>query len=405
MLTYVYTARNSQTGDKIKAEIQAESEQAAAKLLLKQNLTPITIEAKEEANSLFGVFGHRVTTKDRILFTRQLSTLINAGLPLTQSLRTVREQINSPALLTIINEVITTVEGGSTLADALGQHEDVFNNVYLSLVAAGEASGSLDKSLARIANQQEKDAALTSKIRSAMVYPAIVLAVIMAVLIFMLTTVLPQIEQLYLDLNQNLPFLTNLLLKISGAITSFWWLAILLIIGGVVALRAYFKTSAGRHFIDRFKMKVPLFGPIFMKVYMARFCRTSSVLLKSGLPMLEMLRIVSEGINNVYIEKAITKAADKVKGGKALSSTLQDNPYFLVLVPQMIKIGEQSGTIDDMLSKTAEFYEDEVDNAVKNLSTTIEPILMVTLGITVGIIVAAILLPVYGLINLDSLSG
>lgn len=403
MLTYVYTARNSVSGEKVKAEIQAETEQSAAKLLLKQNLAPISIEPKDESKPWSGLFGQRIKTRDRILFSRQLSTLINAGLPLTQSLRTVREQINSSGLLSIINEVIAAVEGGSTLADAMGEHPDVFNHIYISLIAAGEASGSLDKSLERIADQQEKDAALTSKIRSALVYPAIVLLVILGVLIFMLTTVLPQIKQLYADLNQSLPLLTNALVSISDLILNFWWLAILLAIGAGIGGRAYFKTANGHRLLDRVKLRVPLFGTIFRKVYMARFCRTGSVLLASGLPMLEMLRIVKSGINNHYVEAAVDRAASKVKGGKALSASLEPEDQFLVLVPQMIKIGEQSGQIDDMMGKTAQFYEDEVDTAVKNLSTTIEPILMVALGVTVGLIVAAILLPVYGLINLESL--
>lgn len=403
MLTFTYTARNQQTGDKVEAEIQAENERAAARLLLQQDLAPIKIVPKDENKQLlFGLLGHRIKTKDRILFTRQLSTLINAGLPLAQSLRTVREQINNPALVSIINEVISSIEGGSTLSDSLSEHPDVFNTIYISLISAGEASGSLDESLARIAEQQEKEAALTSKIRSALVYPAIVLTVIIGVLIFMLTTVLPQIEQLYADLGEDLPFLTNILLAVSGFIISYWWLVILALLGAGVGLNAYFKTSTGTSMLDNFKMKVPIFGTLFRKVYMARFCRTGSVLLASGLPMLEMMRIVRSGINNVHVEAAVERAANKVKGGKALSDSLEAEPVFMVLVPQMIRIGEQSGTIDEMMTKTAQFYEDEVDSTVQNLSTTIEPILMVTLGITVGVIIAAILLPVYGLINISS---
>jgi type IV pilus assembly protein PilC len=404
MITYVYTARNINTGEQVKAEVQAESDKAAAKLLMAQSLVPISIEAKDQPNSILARFSNRVGAKDTILFTRQLSTLINAGLPLTQSLRTVREQVNNKMLLGIINQVISDVEGGSSLADAFGKHPKVFNQIYVSLIAAGEASGSLDKSLERIADQQEKDHALISKLRSAMIYPAIVLLVIVAVLLFMLTTVLPQIEQLYTDLGKDLPLLTAVLVSVAKIVRNFWWLIIILGAGGAVALRRWMKTPQGRSAFDRFKMRVPIFGNLFRKLYMARFCRTASVLLASGLPMLEMLRIVQGTINNVHIEAAIERASTKVKGGKALSTALEKEPDFLLLVPQMLKIGEQSGTIDQMMSKTATFYENELDTAVKNISTTIEPFLMIALGITVGIIVAAILLPVYGLINFD-LSG
>lgn len=404
MITYVYTAKSLATGESVTAEVQADSESSAAKLLIQQNLAPVTIQPKTGSGSLLSRINNRVRTKDVILFTRQLSTLITAGLPLAQSLRTVREQIDNHTLLGIINQIVTDIEGGSALADAFEKHPKVFNNIYVSLIRAGETSGSLDKSLARIADQIEKDHALVTKIRGAMIYPAIVLFVIVAVLIFMLTTVLPQIEQLYADLNRELPFLTSILISLANFIKGFWWLIIAVLGGGLYALLRYFKTPPGKRKADRLKLEIPLFGKLFSKLYMARFCRTSSVLLASGLPMLEMIRIVSGSINNVHIEDALGRAANKVKGGKALSGALEIEPTFLALVPQMLKIGEQSGTIDSMMSKTAEFYEAELDNATKNLSTTLEPVLMITLGITVGIIVAAILMPVYGLINFD-LSG
>ncbi len=405
MITFVYTAKHPETGETIKAEVQADSESSAAKLLLNQSLVPILIVPKNKPNRLFGALANRVKTKDTIVFTRQLATLINAGLPLAQSLRTVQEQVESKPLLDIINQILSDVEGGSSLAAAFAKHPKTFNEVYVSLIAAGEASGSLDKSLIRLADQQEKDHALISKIRGAMIYPAIVLVVIVAVLLFMLTTVLPQVESLYHDLGKKLPFLTAALVGVAHFVSSWWWLVLVLVVGGGIALFRYFKTEPGRKVWDNWKMKVPVFGKLFKKLYMARFCRTASVLLASGLPMLEMLKIVAMAVNNVHIGAAIDRAADKVKGGKALSAALEVEPVFLSLVPQMMRIGEQSGTVDAMMDKTAAFYEEELDNAAKTISTTIEPILMVVLGITVGIIVAAILLPVYGLISFNNLGG
>ncbi len=400
MLTFVYTAHKTDTSELVKAEVQAENERAAAKLLMSQGLFPITIESKEESGILAkSGLGKRVSSKDRVIFTRQLSTLINAGLPLTQSLRTVQEQISNKNLRDIVTEVLSSVEAGTSLSQAFAAHPGVFNNVYVSLVAAGEASGSLDKALDRIAYQQEKDAAILSKVRSALVYPVIVLVVILAVLIFMLTTVLPQVGGLYKDLHQSLPVLTQVLIAISNFILNFWWLSLLILVGVVFGIRAWVKTSSGRSSVDSFKLHMPLFGQIFRKVYMARFSRTLGTMLNSGIPMLEALRIVKESIGNVHVEETLEKAMGSVKGGKALSSTLENQPTFLSLVPQMIKIGEQSGAIDQMLDRVASYFENEVDEEVKNLSTTIEPLLMVVLGVVVGGVIAAILLPVYSLVG------
>lgn len=400
MLSFEYTARDSATNKQVKSTIQAESESAAAKLLLAQGIVPIEITLKNDEGSTFlSFFKNRIKTKDRIIFTRQLSTLINAGLPLTQSLRTVASQTESKPLAVVINNIISSVEGGSSLSVALGKHPKVFNEVYIALVAAGEVSGTLDQALERIATQQEKDAEMLNKVRGAMVYPAIVLVVIGGVIIFMLTQVLPQVEQLYKDLGTGLPFITAVMLGISKFMTTFWWLIIGLLIAGVYFLGRWRKTEGGRAAFDKFKMSVPLFGPLFMKLYMARFCRTGQSLMSSGVPMLEMLRITGRAVDNVQVNTSITRAAEKVKGGKALSDTLANDDNFLPLVPQMINIGEQSGKIDAMMGKAATFYENELENTIKSISTIIEPALMVVLAVVAGLLVGAVLLPVYGLVG------
>lgn len=406
MLTYVYTAHKPETGIIVKAEVQAESEGSAAKLLISQGLFPITIVNKGNAGLLAkSGLGKRVPTKARIIFTRQLSTLINAGLPLTQSLRTVHDQISNKNLQGVIAVVVSDVESGKSLSQAFAQHPEVFNNIYVSLVSAGEASGSLDKALERIANQQEKDAAIAGKIRGAMVYPVIVLGVILAVLIFMLTTVLPQVGSLYKDLHKELPVLTRILLAVSTFIVNFWWLTLIIIIGLFFATRSWLKTDAGKSVLDNFKLNVPLLGKIFRKVYMARFARTLGTMLGSGIPMLEAIRIVKESIGNVHVERTLDKSMSAVKGGKALSSTLEGEDTFMKLVPQMIKIGEQSGAIDSMLDRVAIYYEGEVDEEVRNISATIEPLLMVVMGVMVGGVIAAILMPVYSLVGSGSIDN
>lgn len=396
MLTFNYSAKTD-NGETTHGLVEAETENAAAKLLLSRGLTPLDITVKEEGSKLFARFSSRISSKDRVILTRQLATLLNAGLPLTQSLRTVSEQTSSKALALVLNKVINSVEGGVSLADSLAQHPKVFNDVYVALVAAGEASGTLDKALERIADQQEKDADMISKVRGALVYPVIVLFVITAVVIFLLTTVVPQIKIIYKDFNKDLPFLTSLLIGLASLLINFWWLILAISIAVIFFLRQWFQTESGTEVADMIKLKLPLFGDLFTKLYMARFTRTGQTLMASGVQMLEMMRITARAVDNVHVTKALERASQKVKGGKALSESLKDETVFLALVPQMIKVGEQSGSLDAMMGKAASYYETELDNKIKTISTTIEPVLMVILAVVVGGIVLAILVPVYNL--------
>ena len=398
MLVFEYTARNTATGQKVSSDIAAENEQAAAKIIQGQGLAPLSIKVKDSnSGGIFKIF-NRIKTSDKVLFSRQLSTLINAGLPLVQSLRNVVAQTENKKLKVVVNQVISDVEGGSALAKALGRHPEAFNKVFVSMVAAGEASGTLDTALERLANQQEKDAEILSKVRGALIYPAVVLVVMFAVIGFMIVKVLPQVEVLYKDLpGASLPFLTKALLSLSHAITKYWYGVIIVFAIAVVLIGRWVRTSAGKSVVDSLKMKAWPIGPLFMKLYMARFARTGATLVSSGVPLLQMLQITGDAISNVHVEHALSKAAEKVKGGKALSDSLEGDPNFLPLVPNMLRIGEQSGALEAMLEKIADYYEKEVDNQIRNVSSIIEPVLMVILGIFAFIIVAAVLLPIYGL--------
>jgi len=399
MKRFNYEAKDLSTSKIVKGSIQADTENAAAKLLLAQGFTPHNIKDANEEGSFLARISNRITGKDKVLFSRQLSTLIGAGLPLTQSLRTVLEQTQNKKFCAVIEDVVASVEGGKTLAESFGQHPKVFNNVFLALVTAGEASGTLDDALKRIAVQQEKDAAMMSKIRGAMVYPAIVLSVILAVVVFMLLAVVPQVEKLYQDLGQNLPFITQMMVSLANFLINFWWVVVLLLIVAAFFSKQYLETEGGIRAKDAFKLNAPLFGKMFRKLYMARLTRTGQTLLNTGVPMLDMLKITAQAVNNTLVSEGVLRAADKVKGGKALSSSLKGEEYILPFVPQMIKIGEQSGKVDEMLGKAAQVYEDELDEEIKALSTAIEPILMVVLAVVAGGLVGAILLPIYGLVN------
>lgn len=399
MKKFNYQAKDGATNKIVKATVQADSENSAAKLLIEQGFTPLDIKEVDESGGPLKALSNRVTTKDRIVFTRQLATLIGAGLPLSQSLHTVLEQTENKRLQGVIQDIVASVEGGRSLSESFSKHPEVFDKVFLALIAAGEASGTLDDSLRRIAAQQEKDAATMSKIKGALTYPFIVLVVIFGVMGFMLFTVVPQVEKLYKDLKKELPFLTQAMVTAADFLISFWWLVILILVVGGYFFAQYLKTESGIKMLDTFKLNVPLFGKMFRKLYMARLARTGQTLLATGVAMLDMLKITSEAVNNTVIGASIDRAAEKVKGGKALSASLQSEEYILPLVPQMIKIGEQSGKIDEMMGKTAQVFEDELDEEIKVISTLIEPILMVILAVVAGGMVGAILLPIYSLVN------
>ena len=399
MKKFSYEARDKSSDKMIKSIVQADSETAAAKLLVEQGFVPLSINMVDENANIIAKLKGRITTKDKIVFTRQLSTLIGAGLPLSQSMRTVLEQTQNKKLQNVVQEIVADIEGGKQLSEAFGKHPEVFDKIFLALVSAGEVSGTLDEALKRIATQQEKDAAMMSKIKGAMTYPIIVLVVILGVMVFMLLTVVPQVAKLYHDMKKPLPFLTEIMINMANFMTSFWWLVIILLGVGVYFFNQYRHTEAGIKNIDTFKLNVPMFSGMFRKLYMARFMRTGQTLLSTGVAMLDMLRISSQSVNNVVVSKSIDRAAEKVKGGKALSAAIQPEEYILPMVPQMINIGEQSGKIDEMMGKTAQVFEDELDEEIKAISTAIEPLLMVVLAVVAGGMVGAILFPIYSLVN------
>ena len=400
MKRYNYKAREKQTGKIVKGSIQADNERTAGRLLLEQGFIPQSVvEDGADAIPILKTTS-RVTTKDRIVFTRQLATLIGAGLPLSASLRTVANQTESKGMRAITEEIIATVESGKSLFEAFSAHPKVFNGVYLALIQAGEKSGTLDISLKRLADQEEKDAAMMSKIRGALVYPAIILVVILAVLAFMMIMVVPQVQGLYEDMGEELPSITQILVSISEFFGSFWWLVLGITVGIIFgAYTLVQRTTFGRRAMDSFKIHAPIFGKLFRKLYVSRFARTAEMMLASGVPMLESITISIDAVNTVVVEDEYKKSLDIIKGGKNLSEGLAEREYMLPLVPQMASIGEESGKIDEMLGKAAQVYENELDEQVNNISTMIEPILMVIMAGLIGVVVGGTLLPIYSLVS------
>lgn len=399
MKRFNYRAREKATGKQVKGSIQADSERLAGRLLVQQDLIPDSI-VEEGATNPFTKFNNRITTKDHIMFTRQLATLIGAGLPLSASLRTVVEQTENKGMQAVGEEILAATESGKSLYEAFSAHPNVFNGVYLALIQAGEKSGTLDIALARLADQEEKDAAMLGKIRGALVYPAIILVVIIAVLLFMMFAVVPQVRDLYADMSEELPGLTQMLVNMTDFVVNFWWLILLILIAGVGGAIFFVKrTPMGKKVADSFKIHVPLFGGLFRKLYVSRFARTAEMLLSTGVPMVDSVNIAIESVSNSVVEAEYSKAIELIKGGKSLSEALEDREYMLPLVPQMTGIGEESGKIDEMLGKAAKVYEDELYEQIENISTMIEPILMVVMAGLIGVVVGGTLLPIYSLVN------
>lgn len=396
MKRFIYKAKEQGTDKVIKGTIQAENDRTAGKLLLDRGYMPINL--REEGNGFRDKF-NRVAGRDRINFTRQFATLVGAGLPIAQSLRTVAEQTSSKQMKTVVEEILADVEAGRSLGEAFSKHPDVFSNVYLSLIRAGEVSGTLDESLKRIASQEEKDAKMMSSIKGALVMPLITVAVILVVFLYMMLEVVPQVESLYNDLHEELPVFTTILVGIKDFILNFWWLA-LLILGGIVAgLLQYRRTEQGQKVMATFKLNVPMFNGLFRMLYMARFARISQILLSTGVAVLDTMQIAGDATNNVVVNAEVKDAMEKVQGGKAMSEALKDHQYILPLVYQMAAIGEQSGKMDEMLGKAAQVFEDDLDEKVAAISSAIEPVMMILLAIMAGGLVGGILFPIYSLVN------
>ncbi|MBQ2660437.1 type II secretion system F family protein [Candidatus Saccharibacteria bacterium] len=398
MKRFNYKAKELKTGKMVKGVVQADNEHAAGKLLVEQGYAPESIR-EEDKNSFIAKLTNKVSGKDRIVFTRQFATLIGAGLPLSDSLRTLVEQTQSKPMKAVVEDILANVEAGKSLSEALKLHPDVFNTVYLSLVAAGEMSGTLDTSLERLANQDEKDEAMLSSIRGAMIYPAILFVVIIAVLVFMMVQVVPQVVDLYDSMDETLPSITQVLVSIMGFLMSTWGALLVVLVIAIALLNQYRKTTAGKRVFALVKLNVPIFKGLFQRLYMTRFARTMEMLLGTGVAMLDAMKISAKATANAAVEGILLKAADKVKAGKPLSESLKDKDYILPLVPQMASIGEESGKIDEMLGRAATVYENELDEKIKNISTLIEPVLMVIMAALIGVVLMGTLMPIYSLVS------
>jgi type IV pilus assembly protein PilC len=378
-----------------KGEMEAPNEAAIRTHLRQQNITPTKISLKGKEFKIPLLFKKKVKQRSISIFTRQLATMIDAGLPLVQSLEILASQQDDKLFQKIIREIREDVEGGSTFAGALKKHPATFNDLYTNLVVAGEEGGILDTILTRLANYIEKAEALKKKVKSALIYPATIVAVAVIVVMILMVFVIPVFETMFKSAGQSLPLPTLITLTISKLIQKY----VVIIFPGLILcfylFKKYYQTEKGKTLMDTLLLKSPVFGPLFQKIAVARFSRTLGTLVSSGVPILDGLNIVSKASGNKRIEIAVLNARASIREGETIAEPLGRSGHFPPMVIQMISVGESTGALDSMLSKIADFYEDEVDVAVGNLTSLLEPLLMVFLGVVIGGVVISMYLPIF----------
>jgi len=378
--------------------LMADSKDAVIAMLRRQQI--VVTAVKERGKEIaFPKFGGKVPPQMVAIFTRQFSVMIDAGLPLVQCLEILGSQSENKVFKRSLLQIRQDVESGSSLADSMRKHPKVFNDLYTNMVAAGEAGGILDTILQRLAAYIEKSVKLNSQVKSAMIYPTAVISIAVLVVAVILWKVIPVFASLFAGLGAELPFPTVVVIKLSNFIASFWWLIGIVIVGTIIFLRKYHQTYRGKRVLDSLLLKVPVLGMLLRKIAVARFCRTLATLTSSGVPILDGLSITAKTAGNSIVEDAIMATRKSVEEGKTISEPLGDTDVFPPMVVQMIAVGEQTGALDTMLSKIADFYEDEVDTAVAGLMKLLEPVLIAFLGVAIGGIVIAMYMPMFTLIG------
>ncbi len=397
MPKYKWSGR-TKNGGKQKGEMEAPSEAAVTAQLRRQGITPNSIkEAGKGLDMEINIPGMepKVTQKDVVVFTRQFATMIDAGLPLVQCLELLSGQQENKTFKKVLVNVKESVESGSTFADALGKHPHVFNDLYVNLVAAGEVGGILDTILNRVAAYQEKALKLKKQVKSAMTYPATIVGIAFCVIAVILVFVIPAFEKMFKDFGGALPAPTQIVINLSNFVTDYILVILIAIAVLVVSIKYTYRTEKGRAFIDKYALHAPVIGTLIRKVAVAKFTRTLGTLVSSGVPILDGLEIVAKTAGNKTVEAAIFDTRQSISEGKTIAEPMERSGVFPSMVCQMIAVGEQSGSLDTMLNKIADFYDDEVDDAVKNLTSMMEPLLMLFLGTTVGGLVIAMYLPIF----------
>lgn len=390
---YVYKARNA-TNQVVTGRVQAASLEAAKKVLQQNNLVPISL-ALPRSWTEYIPFTNRVSLRDKSFFARQVATMTEAGLTLAQSLRLLIRQGKKSRLQSIIISVLNDIQDGFSFSNALAKFPDVFDAVFINIVRSGEATGKLELVLKELADNMEKEVSVRSKIRGALIYPTFILVVMLVIGLIMTTQVIPQLKDVFASTGQALPVSTNILIGLSDLILAYWYFMLAGLVLIIIGLRMYLRSESGSWAWSRLALRLPIVGVIVQEAAMARFSRTLGTLLNSGVPMLEALRLLKETLSNKLHQQAITQVASEVEKGVAMSSPINKSTLFPPIVGQMVAVGEQTGKMDEVMIKLAQYYESELDTRVASLATLIEPIVIVMLGLGVAWLVQAILLPIY----------
>ncbi|HEY1660992.1 MAG TPA: type II secretion system F family protein [Verrucomicrobiae bacterium] len=400
MPSYNYTARETATGREIRNAIDAASEQAAIAALLNRNLLVLSIQ--ERIGKKGKTKGGRVKLADLVVFTRQLATMVDAGIAIVQSLQALGDQSPNKVMRDTVKDVCTRVESGESFSEALQKHPKAFNRLYVSMVGAGEKGGLLAEILARLATYLESTDKIRKKVKSAMMYPIGVIVVAIGITIFLLVKVIPVFEDVYNGFGAKLPAPTQILINMSHFLRSYLIFIIPVVVALIWLWLRYIKTPKGRDFWDTQRIKLPIFGSIAHKICLARFTRTLASLIRSGVPILEVLQIVSQTVDNTVLEKAIKQAMSDIERGEGISQALQKHPVFPSMIIRMLTAGEQTGNIDTMLERVSDFLDEEIETTLAGLMSLLEPILIVLLGIIVGGMVICMYLPIFNLGNIVS---
>jgi type IV pilus assembly protein PilC len=397
MPLYEYTAKNS-SGQILKGQLDAPSRDDVVNHIRKNRMILVNVrEAPKSINISFG--GKRITTRDTVIFTRQFATMINAGLPLVQSLNILAQQTENKALKDVTRTVVYDVEAGNTLADALSKHPKAFSDLYVNMVAAGEAGGILDTILLRLAVFLEKNDALIRKVKGALVYPGVILTVAAAAIAVLLIFVIPTFQSMFASVGMELPLPTRIVIGASDLLLGYWWAIIGVLVVIAFAVRQYYRTDGGRRRIDAALLSSPVLGDMLRKSAVSRFTRTLGTLISSGVSILDGLEITAKTAGNRVIHDAVMESRQSIAGGETIAGPLEKSKVFPPMVISMIAVGEQTGGLDEMLSKIADFYDEEVDVAVSALLSLMEPVMIVVLGVIVGGMVVAMYLPIFDMMN------
>jgi type IV pilus assembly protein PilC len=397
--TYDYKVRD-RTGNLVTGQLAGDSETLVLEKLRQMGMTPVEVKKanaglKMEINLRPG----RVKLKQVAIFCRQFATMVNSGLPILRALSILADQTESKELAKVLVQARTDVEQGSSLSAAMGKHPKAFNNTFIAMVKAGETGGVLDDVLLQLADQIEKEVSLRRQIKSAMTYPVVVVALVVLIMSAMLLFIVPQFETIYASLDSKLPLPTTILLAMSRVFTKYWWMVIIASVGATILFKRYKKSDGGRARIDAIKIKVPVFGPLFHKVAIARFSSTLSMLMRAGVPILQALEIVKDTVNNQVISSAVEDVKTSVREGESIAKPLGKHSVFPPMVVQMMAVGEETGAVDTMLDKVSEFYNQEEKATVEALTSLIEPLLIAIIGGAVGAAVVALYMPMFNIIN------